>query len=327
MTIIQNLKDKVHAVQTFYVGTSYIYTLQRRRNDSDNELKDLTFSRLQIEKDANGKPTGNANQVEDPMILVGFGHSQVLQYFTHGTNATPYFWIATRGSQTNKNNPNSKKPDLTYWPTQLARVQYSSGTTLEYTQATRLISLRYASNQGTSIGNVLRVEAALSSDKSKLLIMTINTDNPRKASLTEYNNKELNNALDQVAGTSSPTLGCDSKAVKDASTGKGLKPGFSSKSIFSLSYYGSIQGTELADNDAIYLSASNTERDGIALSKVAWGTKEPVHKKVDNSNWVSGQTEDEAIQLSGDNVLIGITMYPGVSVENRIYRFPKSAFN
>ncbi|WP_283679361.1 helveticin J family class III bacteriocin [Lentilactobacillus sp. Marseille-Q4993] len=254
-------------------------------------------------------------------------HSQVLQYFTHGANATPYFWIAIRGSQTNKDNADSKKPDLTYWPTQLARVQYSSGTTLEYTQATRLISLRYASNKGTSIGSVLRVEGALSSDKSKLLIMTINTDSPRKASFTEYDNEELNNALDQVAGTSNPSLGCETKVVKDASTGKKLKPGFISQSVFSLSYYGSIQGTELADNDAVYLSASKTGKDGIALSRVNWNTTSPIHKKVDNSNWVSGQTEGEAIQLSGDNVLIGITMYPGASVENRIYRFPKSAFN
>lgn len=52
------LKDKVHAIQTFYVGADYIYTLQRRRNQSDGELRDLAFSRLKIKKDRHGHPTG-----------------------------------------------------------------------------------------------------------------------------------------------------------------------------------------------------------------------------------------------------------------------------
>ena len=316
-----NLKDKFHAIQTFYVGADYIYTLQRRRNKSDGELRDLTLSRLVIQKDHNGYPTGKAKQREAPMILVGFGHSQVLQYFTHGPDHTPYFWVATRGAQTNLANQ-----DLTHWPTQLARVRYVSGSTLDYANATRLISLKYANHLGKSIGSLLRVEGALSSDQSKLLIVTINTDKPRKASFIEYDNERLNQALDKVAGTSKPYLPCDSAAVRDASIGNGLKPGFISKRVYSLSYYGSIQGVALDDNDDIYFLGSHADNNAIMLSKVNWGDHSSAHQVVDNPHWKSGKTEGEGIQLSGENVLIGIASYHRWTVVNQIYSFPKSAF-
>jgi hypothetical protein len=321
-----NLKDKFHAIQTFYVGTDDIYTIQRRRNDSDGELRDLTLSRLIIQKDRYGNPTGKAKQREAPMILVGFGHSQVLQSFTHGSNHTPYLWIATRGAQTNLDNPDLDSQDLTHWPTQLARVRYVPGARLDYTNATRLISLKYANHLGKSIGSLLRVEGALSSDQSKLLIVTINTDKPRKASFIEYDNERLNQALDEVEETSKPYLSCDSAAVRNASIGEGLRPGFISSRVYALSYYGSIQGVALDDNDDIYFLGSNTDNDGLMLSRISWGQRAAAHQIVDNSSWKSGKTEGEGIQLSGDDVLIGITSYHRWTIVNQIYSFPKSVF-
>ena len=321
-----NLKDKFHAIQTFYVGPDDIYTIQRRRNDSDGELRDLSLSRLIIQKNPNGIPTGKAKQREASMILVGFGHSQVLQYFTHGPNHTPYFWIATRGAQTNLDNPDPDPQDLTHWPTQLARIRYVPGARLDYTNATRLISLKYANHLGKSIGNLLRVEGALSRDQSKLMIVTINTDKPRKASFIQYDNERLNKALDQVAGTSKPYLACDSPAVRDTSVREGLKSGFISNRVYSLSYYGSIQGVALDDNDDIYFLGSNTDNDSLMLSRMTWGERSSTHQVVDNSSWKSGKTEGEGIQLSGNKVLIGITSYHRWTVVNRIYSFPKSAF-
>lgn len=315
------LKDKVHAIQTFYVGADYIYTLQRRRNQSDGELRDLAFSRLKIKKDRHGHPTGKAKQLEPSMILVGFGHSQILQYFTHGPNQQPYFWVATRGAQTNATNQDLEIQDLTYWPTQLARVQYVSGKTLNYTEATRLIGLKYANQAGKSIGNILRVEGALSSDQSKLLVITVNTDKPRKASFMAYDNERLNMALDKVAGTSKPYLTCNSAEIKDTSVG-----GFMSPRVYRLSYFGSIQGVELADNDDVYFLGSSADNDGLMLSKMNWDSNTATHQILDNPDWVSGKTEGEGIQLLGDDVLIGIASYHRWTVANRIYSFPQAAF-
>ena len=196
-----------------------------------------------------------------------------------------------------------------------------SGKTLNYTEATRLIGLKYANQAGKSIGNILRVEGALSSDQSKLLVITVNTDKPRKASFMAYDNERLNMALDKVAGTSKPYLTCNSAEIKDTSVG-----GFMSPRVYRLSYFGSIQGVELADNDDVYFLGSSADNDGLMLSKMNWDSNTATHQILDNPDWVSGKTEGEGIQLLGDDVLIGIASYHRWTVANQIYSFPQAAF-
>lgn len=303
------LNDTTHAIQTFYAGPSNVYTLQRKAHDS-------ILSRCAISGDT-------AVQAEESMTLQGFGHSQILQYFEHGSGSTPYFWVGTHGLQTN-----DSSSDTTYWPTEIGRVHYVPGVTVSYTETTRLTdSHRLA---GASLGNIFRVEGALSSDKSKLLVIAVDTEHPRHAEFALFNNEALNNILDTVDGTSNPTVSFTDSRVNASSV---LVDKFPIDSIYPLSEFNSIQGVELADNNAIYFSASNSDKKAISISKMPWkGTSATsIPKVVDNSNWTSTRTEGEGIELSGDDVLIGICLYPngtgnGTVRDNRIYRFPKSAW-
>lgn len=81
----------------------HIYVLQRVGTDS-------YLSRCVIQ--------GMTADYLDCMVLQGFGHTQTLELFHH--NGKEYFWV---GCKANK--------DYNYkWATQLARIQYSSRTTL-----------------------------------------------------------------------------------------------------------------------------------------------------------------------------------------------------
>ncbi|ANZ60739.1 hypothetical protein AYR62_14165 [Secundilactobacillus paracollinoides] len=84
-----------NAVQTFYVGTTYIYALQRIDTDAILTRCDMTGARI------------------DDMYLTNFGHSETLQWFSH--KGISYFWIGTKGEQTL-----ISENDTTYWATQLA---------------------------------------------------------------------------------------------------------------------------------------------------------------------------------------------------------------
>ena len=67
-------------------------------------------------------------------------------------------------------------------------------TVTDYTKITRLASLSYANTSGTSFGTMNRVDAGLSSDKTKLLIAARNTDGDIQYSI--YDAETLNILLD-----------------------------------------------------------------------------------------------------------------------------------
>lgn len=309
-----SLDRKTEAMQIFYVketkdtaGTVTkrdIYALQRSGNDDYLSHCELNSN------------TGVYEQV-DTMKLVNFGHGQLLQYFQH--NGNDYFWVGTYASQ------DATQPFP--WSQQIGRIQYKPGTSLDYKQTTRLTGLRYARKDKPAFKHAVRVEGALSSKRDKLLILVIDDSSPHREHFVLYDNEALNTVLDGVEGSTNPSISCnDGKVIKAA-----LKD-FVSDKVVSLSYDSSIEGVELADNDAVYFSSSAEGKNRIGISRSAWGSSSSIHKLVDNSNWTSGETEGEAIQLLGDNVLIGITQYPngdgiGSPRNNSIYRFPKSAFN
>lgn len=290
------------AMQTFYVGSKYIYALQR---SGYNDY----LSRCELNTE-----TGVYEQ-KDTMVLENFGHGQLLQYFTYGNNG--YFWIGTYANQ-GKDQPFP-------WSQQIGRIKYAPGTTLNYKQVTRLTGLRYARKNKPALSNAVRVEGALSSDKTKFLVLVIDKSSPRRGHFVLYDNNKLNNVLDKVEGSADPAISCDNSEVIAAAV-----KDFVSNNVYSLSYDTSIEGLELADNDALYFSSSKGDKTRVGLSRMAWGASTSTHKLVDNSNWTSEETEGEAIQLSGSDVLIGITQYPNGQSgrrENSIYRFPKSAFD
>ena len=116
------------------------------------------------------------------MTLQNFGHNQFLEAITR--NSKLYFWVGCK--------PNTEQGGLTL---QVGRIQYRPGTTVtDYTKITRLASLSYANTSGTSFGTINRVDAGLSSDKTKLLIAARNTDGDIQYSI--YDAETLNTLLD-----------------------------------------------------------------------------------------------------------------------------------
>ena len=54
------------------------------------------------------------------------------------------------------------------WGTQIGRIQYKAKGSVDYTEIPRFSHMSYANKSGTSIGEVKRVDAALSSDRKKV---------------------------------------------------------------------------------------------------------------------------------------------------------------
>jgi len=300
-----------NAIQSIYLGTTYVYTLQRVKVNGGNSVSNTVLTRF-----TRNDSTKIATRVNE-MTLEGFGHSQTLQFFSHG--GKDYWWITCKGMQTN-----SDKGDDTWWSTQLARVQYVPFGSVNYTQCTRLSYLNYANASGTSAGKTQRVEAALSSDKTKLLIMGIMLTSPRRAQFTEYDNEKLNNYLDtqEAMGVLNPK--CTAAGVKAT-----VNKGFYHESIYGYPAYQSIQGIEFANNEVIYI-ASGKKNYKTAITRGNWGLTSGKYTVSVTTTGNAAVEEVEGLMLSGDYVYMGLAKYTNTSdtspSSNYLYRIAKSSF-
>ena len=92
------------------------------------------------------------------MVLKNFGHGQTLEWFEHNSKA--YFWVTCKANEAY---------DFK-WGTQIGRIQYkpTDKKGIDYTEIPRFSHMSYANKSGTSIGEVKRVDAALSSNGKKI---------------------------------------------------------------------------------------------------------------------------------------------------------------
>lgn len=276
------------AIQKAYIGSTYVYVLQRSG-------KDMYLSRCTI--------SGSSATYKDEMKLTNFGHSQTLEWFEYG--GIPYFWIGCKESD-----------DTTqYWSTQVGRLEYKAGTTVDYTAIKRLSSIIKANKDGKANGTIKRSDAALSSDKSILLVWSRNTENVMQ--FTFYNAAKINAAL---SSSSSKYVSCDSSAIKSACISS-----FKMNNTFLPD--GSCQGLEVSDAKSIYMaSGANNEKKWIFKLNSTGSVTGKVYMK--NADLASGtNTEIEGLQLSGDNVYFGLCNHnKKASGEQYIYSVPKSVF-
>ncbi len=93
------------------------------------------------------------------MTLKNFGHGQTLEWFEHNSKA--YFWVTCKANEAYKFK----------WGTQIGRIQYKAKGSVDYTEIPRFSHMSYANKSGTSIGEVKRVDAALSSDRKKSIFL------------------------------------------------------------------------------------------------------------------------------------------------------------
>lgn len=90
----------------------------------------------------------------------------------------------------------------------------------------------------------------------------------------------------------------------------------------------SIQGFEVSDGKAIYIS-SGDPGDPTKVAKILWGHTSAKVITLRNSHWTPYLVETEGLQL-GTKMYVNITYHDKdtkETLENRIYEFSKNAFN
>ncbi|MCF6515454.1 hypothetical protein GSH19_04715 [Lactobacillus sp. S2-2] len=295
---------KKNVVQNIFIGSKYFYAVQL------NSKTDLYISRTL-------KPTGNSQTVDfsnaEVMTLKNFGHSQTLAYFSH--NGIPYFWVGTKKRDT----PISG----IYWSTQLARIQFIPGKIYNgNTEVPRLSSINCATKSGNSLGTLKRFDAALSSNKEKLLIATTMTNN--QTYFTLYDNKKLNNALDN-ATTASKYLALSNASARNCVI---------KDHPISLSQ-SSIQGFALSDGDAIYVSSDIKKSPASAarptITKYYWsGSRKQISLTGAFNSANATQVETEAPYIYGSQILFSMSYHKNdnygneYTYGNKVYGFSKS---
>ncbi|MGN0460054.1 MAG: hypothetical protein ACI4HL_03965 [Ruminococcus sp.] len=204
---VNGLPKKRH-IQKSYVGSTYIYVSQSVGTDT-------YLSRYTI--------NGTTATYKDHMVLNGFGHNQTLEVYNH--NGKTYILIGCKA------NPDPKW-DTSYFTMQVGRIQYSPGATISsYSNISRLARLDCANTTATPFDTidtnssdyidgevtnvVMRMDAALSSDKTKLVLAVRSIYG--KIQYSYYNFNTINNLLDSVDGESVNYISCaNNTSIKNA---------------------------------------------------------------------------------------------------------------
>ncbi|MCQ2491875.1 MAG: class III bacteriocin [Lachnospiraceae bacterium] len=297
-----------YPVQKVYVGSTYIYALQRCGN-TQSKNPDDTLARCEI--------NGETATCIDYMTLYNFGHGQTLDWMEHNGNA--YFIVGCKSNTENDSR----------WSLQVGRVQYDAGGSVSYTDIPRLSNINRANSTGTAYGDTKRVDAALSSDKSKLIIRMKNTVN--EIQYTVYNMNTLNSLFDSKERQSAKYVECTNSTVKGACLAFFRQTTSSTK----VQPNNSFQGIELADGGSIYISGGNPgEPPRIAKmtgsgSSYNYTYRMTIKHAYFNNNSEKG-TEIEGLQLKGDYVYFSVhDTYAGSNAPAKdcIYSVNKSDFS
>ena len=284
-----------HAIQSYYISGSEIYICQHYK---EYEFNGITYG---------NKDTGNlvllsrcklSNKtftIQDSMLLTNVGHGQTLDMYTYGGKT--YFLISCGGKRAGIGD--------TFWSTQLGRITYSAGTVLDNSNIKRLTYLDYSHDGDKSFGVIKRIDAALSTDKKRLLIWKQNLNGDNQFSV--YNFVAINQ---QLSSNSSTTVSFQNNGV--------LK--YACQYVFDnpASMPGSIQGLELsnvANNmHSVYISSGNeSKKENKELTITRFNTKGDFKKQVkisdkgvlglyDGSTETDVEAEIEGLKIAGSNL-------------------------
>ncbi|CAG7651839.1 hypothetical protein PAESOLCIP111_06402 [Paenibacillus solanacearum] len=282
-TLAYNLKGLNHnvAVQKAYIASTYVYVTQRSGGT-------CYLSRLLI----NGK---DANYV-DEMTVTNAGHCQTLDMYTY--NGINYFYFSSKAD-----------PSTTYnWSLQVARLKYSAGTTVNYTDLHRFTYMNYANKTGARLGDTYRVDGGGNSTYTVLRVQTAQGT----VTWSIYDTVALNQLLD-----SNEQVRMDSAAAKSACVAS-----FTQSGSAIVRPNGSFQGLDMLSNSEIYTSGgAEGDTPQIAMMSNSGAYKSLV--KITNV----GTHEIEGVQTKNNNVYFTIVTDP-VNKKNtqKIYYVPDSIF-
>ncbi|OUC51092.1 hypothetical protein B7939_07985 [Eggerthia catenaformis] len=169
---------KSPVIQAYHVGSKYIYVTNLKKIGN---IYNIYIHRL-IKNKADTEAT-----YESSMRIIGGGHGQTLELFDH--KGKTYFLV-------DLNTTGNKAK----WGTQLGRVEYQPGKTIQRENIPRLTYLCDSKNGYDDFGKILRADGALSTDRNYLLIWKRrekNQNNPTTAvECTIHDFKAVNNELD-----------------------------------------------------------------------------------------------------------------------------------
>lgn len=290
-------------IQAIYLDEEYLYVTQRIKN----QPLDTRLSRCTLNKET------KEAVYKDQMILKNFGHGQTLEFYTYKEKT--YMWISCKANS---------QYDYA-WALQFGRLEYQPGKTIaNYTKIARFSELAYANKNGEKFGDVKRVDVALSSDETKLLIWGQDVNNRVQYSI--YRTDVLNAYLDLVDLLDSKYVSFSSNSVLQ----RAHITSFVQSGSDVVLPNGSNQGIELADDNTIYIIGGNTgEIPQIAIMKPNADGSYPSFSTLitmmhEDYNW---RTETEGMQLTHTGIYFGVVSHKDNTIEDDvkeqfIYYFP-----
>jgi hypothetical protein len=288
-----------------------------------HEDADTRISRCLINK-ANKEAT-----VIDYMTITGGGHGQTLEYVGDDSRGNPQFIVGCKASTASRKN---EKGETVYdhWSLQIGRVTYSAGTTLKYTDIPRLASIAYANKDNTPYDSAKRVDAAVSTDLSTLVIWMKSDKGNIQYSF--YDMDGINDAFDAKEAQNSKYIYCYDSVIRDD-----LICSYQQSATNAILPNDSFQGIELENNGDLKISGGKkgqTPMIAVVSGKMNSKTKSYscnwLHNAiVTNSNDFSGdKLEIEGLQINGGytDCVIRDMVYTRNTGKYRIYKIQSSNF-
>lgn len=288
-------------VQKCYVTGSNIYTVQVPSGDT------IYLSKCQISND------GIHAYYQSHMVLNNVGSDQTLEMFTYNDNT--YFWIGLKSYHY----VHPETLNDFYYTTQIGRIQYQGGTTINnYTQVPRFGNLNYANDSNTNLGTVMRMDAALSTDGTKLMLAVRNdTDidgGYAKVQYSVYSTSVLNQKLDQVEANPNTNM----VSFKNNTALQAVcEPCFTQVGNQRVFPNGSsCQGLELTNtNYSIYMASGyapsgHTPRIGKMVNTGTVSSPNYIYHsclELNNTEMQPSSTEIEGVQIRGDYLYFVLT--------------------
>ncbi|CAG7607910.1 hypothetical protein PAESOLCIP111_01007 [Paenibacillus solanacearum] len=282
-TLAYNLKGLNHnvAVQKAYIASTYVYVTQRSGGT-------CYLSRLLI--------SGSNATYVDEMTITNAGHCQTLDMYTY--NGINYFYFSSKADSSTSY----------YWSLQVARLQYSAGTTVDYTDLHRFTYMNYANPTGTSLGTTYRVDGGGNSTHTIFRVQTTNGD----VTWSIYDTVALNQLLD-----SNEQVRLDSAAAKSACV-----TSFTQSGSAIVRPNGSFQGLDMLSNTEIYTSGG-AEGDTPQIAMMSGTGSYKTLASITNV----GTHEIEGVQTKNNNVYFTIVTDPVNKKDTqKIYYVPDSIF-
>ena len=306
------------AFQKTFKDGNYLYVLQRMPNSSKSLGPDMQLTRCSI--------SGNVATALDSMTLVNFGHSQTLELLDYTINGYPRFIIACN---------NNSQAGTYYWSTEIGMITYVPGGSANKNTTPRLVDIQYANKDNTPYASVWRVDAALSSDKLKLLIWMKNSESNIQYSI--YNMTTIKQLLNTAESGGTYTVSCNSTSVGNALIGSCQQ---SASDAFLPN--GSFQGIEIANDLTMFINGGKNNQvpkvgyvyGSILTGKVyycSWIFNASLVGNVNNVNVLAAyaEAEIESPQLISDTLYISVYRHNQSQLNGKysVFTVPLSAFS